>query len=76
VVSDDEGHHREYAAKEMRWMLEQVGCREVRRTLFAQNLFQFHELTGQHIKALLAITADRTLADSILAAGAVPRDIY
>src|ERR1043166_343239 len=58
-----EGHHREYTAAEMEWMLQQVGCRRIRTSLFDYNLLQFDELSREHIDALLAITVDDTLAD-------------
>jgi 2-polyprenyl-3-methyl-5-hydroxy-6-metoxy-1,4-benzoquinol methylase len=66
-----EGHHREYTAAEMAWMLEQVGCHDVRTTLFDYNLLQFQELSTEHIEALLAMTVDPTLADTVLIAGVV-----
>jgi 2-polyprenyl-3-methyl-5-hydroxy-6-metoxy-1,4-benzoquinol methylase len=64
-----EGHHREYTPSEMRWMLEQVGCDEVRTQLFDYNLLQFDELWCDQIQALLEMTVDSTLCDTILAAG-------
>jgi 2-polyprenyl-3-methyl-5-hydroxy-6-metoxy-1,4-benzoquinol methylase len=67
-----EGHHREYTAAEVAWMLEQVGCRDVRTALFDYNLLQFAELGGDHLDALLTMTIDPTLADTILAIGRVP----
>jgi hypothetical protein len=66
-----EGHHREYTAAEMKWMLERMGCRDVRTTLFDYNLLQFAELSVEHIDALLAIAVDPTLADTVLAKGVV-----
>jgi 2-polyprenyl-3-methyl-5-hydroxy-6-metoxy-1,4-benzoquinol methylase len=67
-----EGHHREYTAAEIIWMLEQVGCRDVRTTLYDYNLLQFDELAGEHLDALLTIAVDPTYADTILALGSVP----
>jgi 2-polyprenyl-3-methyl-5-hydroxy-6-metoxy-1,4-benzoquinol methylase len=69
-----EGHHREYTASEMEWMLKQVGCRRVTTSLFDYNLLQFDELTREHIDALLAMSLDATLADTILVAGTVGSD--
>jgi len=67
-----EGHHREYTAFEMCWMLEQIGCTDIRCDLFDYNLFQFEELSHDHITSFLAITMDPTLADTILVAGRMP----
>jgi len=69
-----EGHHREYTAAEMEWMLQQVGCRRIKTSLFDYNLLQFDQLSREHVDALLAISLDPTLADTILVAGAVEPD--
>lgn len=66
-----EGHHREYTAAEMKWMLEQVGCTDVRYELFDYNIFQFDRLSRDHIDAMLAMVSDPTLADTVLVAGRV-----
>jgi hypothetical protein len=58
----------------MEWMLKQVGCRRVTTSLFDYNLLQFDELTREHIDALLAMSLDATLADTILVAGTVGSD--
>ena len=67
-----EGHHREYTAPELTWMLEQVGCRDVRSRLFDYNALQFPELSAQHLEAVLAAAVDPSLADTVLAAGRMP----
>jgi 2-polyprenyl-3-methyl-5-hydroxy-6-metoxy-1,4-benzoquinol methylase len=66
-----EGHHREYTRAEMIWMLEQAGCRDIRSGLFDYNLLQFADLWPDHLQALLEMTIDPTLADTILVSGAV-----
>jgi len=66
-----EGHHREYTRREMIWMLEQVGCHDIRSRLFDYNLLQFTELWPDHLDALLAMTVEPTLADVILVSGSV-----
>lgn len=66
-----EGHHREYTAAEVAWMLEQVGCVDVRTKLFDYNLLEFPQLDGEHLEALLTMTVDPTYADLILAVGRV-----
>jgi 2-polyprenyl-3-methyl-5-hydroxy-6-metoxy-1,4-benzoquinol methylase len=66
-----EGHHREYTADEMVWMLEQVGCRDIRATLFDYNLLQFADLSSEHLEVLLAMTVDPMLADTVLVAGLI-----
>jgi len=69
-----EGHHREYTAAEVAWMLEQSGCRDVRLAQFDYNLLQFDELAGDHLDALLKIAVDPGYADLILAVARVPSD--
>jgi len=66
-----EGHHREYTRSEMTWMLEQVGCRNIRSRFFDYNLLQFADLWPDHRDALLAMTLDPALADTILVSGTV-----
>jgi 2-polyprenyl-3-methyl-5-hydroxy-6-metoxy-1,4-benzoquinol methylase len=66
-----EGHHREYTREEMIWMLEQTGCQSIRTRLFDYNLLQFRDLWPDHLEALLAMTIDPTLADTILVSGSV-----
>ena len=63
------GHHRDYTADEVVWMLKQVGCRDIAVTLFYYNLLQFDELTPEHVDALLTMALDETCCDIILAAG-------
>jgi 2-polyprenyl-3-methyl-5-hydroxy-6-metoxy-1,4-benzoquinol methylase len=69
-----EGHHREYTANEMEWMLRQVGAQGIRTSRFDYNVLQFDELSREHVDALLAISIDPTLADTILVAGIVGAD--
>jgi len=64
-----EGHHREYTAAELIWMLEQVGCRDIRCRMFDYNLLQFTDLWPDHLQALLAMTVDPMLADTMLVVG-------
>jgi SAM-dependent methyltransferase len=64
-----EGHHREYTAAEMAWMLGEAGCGDVRTRLFDYNLLQFRELSSEHLNTLLAMTVDPGRADMVLAAG-------
>jgi 2-polyprenyl-3-methyl-5-hydroxy-6-metoxy-1,4-benzoquinol methylase len=66
-----EGHHREYTVDEVRWMLEQTGCTEIRTELFEHNLFQSEKMTRNIIDVLLQIALDDSLCDIILAAGRV-----
>jgi hypothetical protein len=64
-----EGHHREYTASELAWILEQAGCSDVHTRLFDYNLLQFNELSSEHMHALLQMTVDPSLADTVLAGG-------
>jgi 2-polyprenyl-3-methyl-5-hydroxy-6-metoxy-1,4-benzoquinol methylase len=66
-----EGHHREYTADEMSWMLKQVGCEDIRLVRFDYNLFQFEMLTADHAAALCAMTLDPSLTDTVLVGGRV-----
>jgi 2-polyprenyl-3-methyl-5-hydroxy-6-metoxy-1,4-benzoquinol methylase len=63
------GHHREYTAAEVGWMLKQVGCRDIVMELFDYNVLQYDELSPDHVEALLAMALDETLCDTILAGG-------
>ena len=69
-----EGHHREYTVDEVRWMLEQTGCTDIRTELFEHNLFQSENMTKNIIDVLLEIGLDDSLCDIILAAGRVASD--
>jgi hypothetical protein len=64
-----EGHHREYTAQEMRWMLNQVGCSDVNIARFDYNMIQFREIDKPHLECLSMILSDLTYADTILAYG-------
>lgn len=64
-----EGHHREYTGPELRWMLEQIGCSNIKCVYFDYNLLQFEHIDRPHIECLLRIVEDPTYADTILVAG-------
>jgi 2-polyprenyl-3-methyl-5-hydroxy-6-metoxy-1,4-benzoquinol methylase len=64
-----EGHHREYTAAEMHWLLDHIGCTDIRLSLFDYNMLQFSEISGPHVECLAAILGDLTCADTILACG-------
>jgi hypothetical protein len=64
-----EGHHREYTGKELVWMLEQVGCKDITLKCFDYNILQFAKLEREHAKAFLAMTIDPGQADTLLAIG-------
>jgi len=66
-----EGHHREYTVDEVRWMLEQTGCTDIRIELFEHNLFQSENMTKNIIDVLLEIALDDSLCDIILAVGRI-----
>jgi SAM-dependent methyltransferase len=67
-----EGHHREYTARELRWMLEQLGCEDIEVEFLDYNLLQFDELSAEHIDCFATIVEDQTQADTLLAAGRRP----
>lgn len=67
-----EGHHREYTAGELRWMLEQVGCEEVEVEFLDYNMLQFEELSAEHTECLAAIVEDPSQSDILLGAGRRP----
>jgi 2-polyprenyl-3-methyl-5-hydroxy-6-metoxy-1,4-benzoquinol methylase len=67
-----EGHHREYTASELAWMLEQVGCVDVETEWFDYNLLQFEVLSEEHVEALCRFLEDPSESDMVLAAGRVP----
>ena len=67
-----EGHHREYVADELEWMLEEIGCDDLGVEFFDYNMLQFHELSAEHLECLATIVGDPTQADTLLAAGRRP----
>jgi 2-polyprenyl-3-methyl-5-hydroxy-6-metoxy-1,4-benzoquinol methylase len=69
-----EGHHREYVADELVWMLEEIGCDDISVEFFDYNMLQFHELSAEHLECLATIVADPTQADTLLAAGRRPEN--
>jgi 2-polyprenyl-3-methyl-5-hydroxy-6-metoxy-1,4-benzoquinol methylase len=69
-----EGHHREYTAAELEWMLEQVGCERVGVEFLDYNMLQFEELSAEHIECLATIVEDPSQADTLLAAGRRPAE--
>ena len=69
-----EGHHREYTAKELRWMLEHIGCEEVDVEFLDYNMLQFEELSAEHIECLATIVEDPSQSDTLLAAARRPVD--
>jgi 2-polyprenyl-3-methyl-5-hydroxy-6-metoxy-1,4-benzoquinol methylase len=67
-----EGHHREYTASELRWMLEHIGCEEVDAEFLDYNMLQFEELSAEHIECLATIIEDPGQSDTLLGAGRRP----
>ena len=67
-----EGHHREYTAGELGWMLEQIGCEEVDVEFLDYNMLQFEELSAEHIECVATIVEDPSQSDTLLAAGRRP----
>jgi hypothetical protein len=68
-----EGHHREYTAEELSWMLERVGCTKVEVKHFDYNMLQFSYIDRPHIECLEACINDPSMCDTILAVGHVTR---
>jgi 2-polyprenyl-3-methyl-5-hydroxy-6-metoxy-1,4-benzoquinol methylase len=64
-----EGHHREYSAKELGWMLKRVGCEDVDVEFVDYNMLQFDELSAEHTECLATLVEDPTQSDTLLAAG-------
>ena len=69
-----EGHHREYTAKELNWMLERAGCADVEVEFLDYNMLQFEELSAEHTECLAAIVEDPSQSDTLLVAGRRPDD--
>jgi SAM-dependent methyltransferase len=67
-----EGHHREYTAGELHWMLERVGCEDVGVEFLDYNMLQFEELSAEHAECLATIVEDPSQSDTLLAAGRRP----
>jgi Methyltransferase domain len=64
-----EGHHREYTASELGWMLERVGCEAVEVEFLDYNMLQFDEFSADHTECLAAIVEDPSQSDTLLVAG-------
>jgi SAM-dependent methyltransferase len=69
-----EGHHREYTAAELRWLLERVGCVDVEAEFLDYNMLQFDELWPEHTTCLARIVEDPSQSDIVLVTGRRPRD--
>jgi 2-polyprenyl-3-methyl-5-hydroxy-6-metoxy-1,4-benzoquinol methylase len=67
-----EGHHREYTARELQWMLERVGCEAVEVEFVDYNMLQFETLSAGHTECLAAIVEDPSQADTLLVGGRRP----
>jgi len=67
-----EGHHREYTAKELSWMLGRVGCADVEVEFLDYNMLQFEELSAEHAECLAAIVEAPSQSDTLLASGRRP----
>lgn len=66
-----EGHHREYTAAEMEWMLGAAGFDVVEKDAFNYSLFGLSEISGNDLENYRAMQADPSLRE-ILFYGAVP----
>jgi SAM-dependent methyltransferase len=64
-----EGHHREFTAAELDWMLQRVGCENVEVECFDYNMLQFSELSAEHCECLARIVEDPSQSDTLLATG-------
>ncbi len=65
------GHHREYTGEELIWIMENIGCSEVKLRRFDYNLLQFSSISGVHLKCLEEIIMDPTKSDTILTVGRI-----
>jgi SAM-dependent methyltransferase len=70
-----EGHHREYNAAELQWMLERVGCEDVEVAFIDYNMLQYSELSAEHTECLAAIVEDPSQSDIILGVGRRPAEV-
>ncbi len=64
-----EGHHREYTAAELEWMMQRVGCEDVEVEFVDYNMLQFSELSAEHCECLARIVEDPSQSDTLLATG-------
>ena len=64
-----EGHHREYTPEELVWMMQQVGCDDIKVRLLDQLMMQWEELWPDHLQSLLAMSVDPTLCANMLVGG-------
>jgi 2-polyprenyl-3-methyl-5-hydroxy-6-metoxy-1,4-benzoquinol methylase len=66
-----EGHHREYTPSELRWMLEQVGGRDIELRLFDLRMLEWEQFSSAKLQELLAMSLDPTLCVTMLAGGRI-----
>jgi SAM-dependent methyltransferase len=64
-----EGHHREYTATELEWMIRRVGCEDVEVEFVDYNMLQFPELSAEHCECLARIVEDPRQSDTLLVTG-------
>jgi 2-polyprenyl-3-methyl-5-hydroxy-6-metoxy-1,4-benzoquinol methylase len=62
-----EGHHREYTAAEIAWMLEQSGQRDVSLELYNYSVYALPVLTGQDLANYWATALDPQAREIIMA---------
>jgi len=66
-----EGHHREYTGKELKWILEEIGLREVSIHYFDYNIFQYESLSGEILDSFLSMLENPKNAGLIMGLGRV-----
>ena len=63
------GHHREFTLNEVKWMFGELGLEEISGHWFDYNLFQFSELSREHINAMLTWLMDPSQMDTLMVMG-------
>jgi 2-polyprenyl-3-methyl-5-hydroxy-6-metoxy-1,4-benzoquinol methylase len=68
-----EGHHREYTAAELVWMLRQIGHRDIGVELFNYSVYSLPVLTGADLANYWATALDPSARELILTLSRKPR---
>jgi SAM-dependent methyltransferase len=68
-----EGHHREYTAAELVWMLRQIGHRDIGIELFNYSVYSLPVLTGVDLANYWATALDASARELIMSVSRKPR---
>lgn len=67
-----EGHHREYTATELNWMLQQLGHEAINMTMFNYSVYQSSSLSGMDLANYRDMQADPSARELLLSVSRKP----